>query len=55
MFRKLEFLTRVFNIFDYYREQLVSKKANADDVKRLGMKPITLIFRFPTSLKNLGG
>ena len=34
MFRELEFQTKVFNTLDYYLEQLVDKKANADEVKK---------------------
>ena len=35
MFRELEFQTKVFNTLDYYLEQLVDKKANADEVKKI--------------------
>ena len=36
MFCGLEFQTKVFNSLDYYLGPLVARKANADEVKKLG-------------------
>lgn len=47
MFKELEFQTKVFSALEYHLEQLVDKKANADDAKRLKQQNPNIDFPIP--------